>query len=331
MFKPSRALTGAAALVGAAALLVGCSTDSSSDTDTQAAAGGGETRVVDTKFGEVKVPADAVRIVALGWGDAETALALGVQPVGASDWLAFGGEGVGPWAKGMYDQAPEIIGTMEPEFEKIAALEPDLILDVKSSGDEERYERLTQIAPTVGIPEGGESYLTSLDEQVELIAEALGKEEEGEQLLADVEAKFDEASEANPEFEGKSVTVSAFTSEGWGAYVSESERVQFTEKLGFEANPAIDELEADGFSVSISEENIGVLDADLLVTFPIYLPASDVSDQELFQNIPAVQDGRYILFNDDQADIREAFSLNSVLSIPFAIDELTPMIAEAVK
>lgn len=103
------------------------------------------------------------------------------------------------------------------------------------------------------------------------------------------------------------------------------------ENIGFEANPAIDELEADGFSVSISEENIGVLEADLLVTFPIYLPASDVSDQELFQNIPAVQDGRYILFNDDQADIREAFSLNSVLSIPLAIDELTPMIAEAVK
>lgn len=330
MFKLSRMATGVAALASVAVLLVGCSSETTSETDN-AASGEGETRVVDTKFGEVEVPADAERIVALGWGDAETALALGVQPVGASDWLAFGGEGVGPWAEGMYDEAPEIIGTMEPEFEKIAALEPDLILDVKSSGDEERYERLTQIAPTVGIPEGGESYLTSLDEQVELIAEALGKEQEGELLLAGVEAKFDEASEANPEFEGKSVTVSAFTSEGWGAYVSESERVQFMENIGFEANPAIDELEADGFSVSISEENIGVLDADLLVTFPIYLPASDVSDQELFQNIPAVQDGRYILFNDDQADIREAFSLNSVLSIPFAIDELTPMIAEAVK
>ena len=269
MFKLSRMATGVAALASAAVLLVGCSSESTSDTDN-AAGGEGETRVVETKFGEVEVPADTEHIVALGWGDAETALALGVQPVGASDWLAFGGEGVGPWAEGMYDQ-------------------------------------------------------------VELIAEALGKEEDGEQLLADVEAKFDEASEANPEFEGKSVTVSAFTSEGWGAYVSESERVQFMENIGFEANPAIDELEADGFSVSISEENIGVLDADLLVTFPIYLPASDVSDQELFQNIPAVEDGRYILFNEDQEDIREAFSLNSVLSIPFAIDELTPMIAEAVK
>src|SRR5699024_5269912 len=221
MFKLSRMATEVAALASAAVLLVGCSSESTSDTDN-AASGEGETRVVETKFGDVEVPADAERIVALGWGDAETALALGVQPVGASDWLAFGGEGVGPWAEGMYDEAPEIIGTMEPEYEKIAALEPDLILDVKPSGEEERYERLTQIAPTVGIPEGGESYLTSLDEQVELIAEALGKEEEGEQLLADVEAKFDEASEDKREFDGKSVAVPAWTSQGWSSHVTDA-------------------------------------------------------------------------------------------------------------
>ncbi len=102
---------------------------------------------------------------------------MGAQPVGASDWLLFGGEGVGPWAEGAYEEAPEIIGTMEPEYEKIAALEPDVILDVKSSGEEERYERLSQISPTVGIPEGGDSYLASIDDQVELIASAVGKEE----------------------------------------------------------------------------------------------------------------------------------------------------------
>jgi ABC-type Fe3+-hydroxamate transport system substrate-binding protein len=64
-------------------------------------------------------------VVALGWSDAETALALGVQPVGASDWLGFGGEGVGPWAAGRYDEAPQIIDTLEPSLEAIAALKPD--------------------------------------------------------------------------------------------------------------------------------------------------------------------------------------------------------------
>ena len=37
---------------------------------------------VGTAFGDVTVEEEPVRVVALGWSDAETALALGVQPVG---------------------------------------------------------------------------------------------------------------------------------------------------------------------------------------------------------------------------------------------------------
>lgn len=107
-------------------------------------------------------------------------------------------------------------------------------------------------------------------------------------MLADIDAKFAEALESNSNFKGKSVTVSAYTSEGWGAYVSDSERVQFMQKMGIVPKPEIDELEGEGFSREISEENIGVLNTDIMVTFPIYLPASDVTDQELFQKSPAV-------------------------------------------
>ncbi|MGJ9611108.1 hypothetical protein [Actinotignum sp. GS-2025b] len=38
---------------------------------------------IDTKFGPVTVKEAPQRVVALGWGDAEVALSLGVQPVGA--------------------------------------------------------------------------------------------------------------------------------------------------------------------------------------------------------------------------------------------------------
>jgi hypothetical protein len=45
-----------------------------------------------------------------------------VQPVGASDRPALGGEGVGPWAEGLHQEAPEIIETLEPGLEAIAPL-----------------------------------------------------------------------------------------------------------------------------------------------------------------------------------------------------------------
>src|SRR6185312_11528161 len=144
-------------------------------------------------FGDVDIDQAPQRVVALGWGDAETALALGVQPVGASDWLGFGGDGVGPWAQGLYDTAPKIIDTLEPSYEAIAALKPDLILDVRGSGDHDRHERLAQIAPTVGIPEGGQNYLTDMEEQVEMISTALGVPDAGDALLQQVDAAYAKA------------------------------------------------------------------------------------------------------------------------------------------
>ena len=303
-----------------------------------AGCGGGEPEAsdtsgpsVDTKFGSVDVPADPQRVVALGWGDAETALALGVQPVGASDWVEFGGMGVGPWAEGLYDEAPEIIATMEPDYEAIAALEPDLILDTNSSGEQKRYDRLSEIAPTVGVPDGGDNYLTTMDQQVDLVAEALGKEDEGKSLLDDLDQTFEDAAKEHPEFDGKSVTVAAKTSEGWGAYVEESSRVQVMERLGFTQSSKIDESKAEGFSVPVSEETLETLDADVLLTFPIYIPDADVTEDEAYQRIPAVEDGRSLVFTDDMDELRKAFSLNSILSAKYAAENLPDELAKIVK
>lgn len=284
--------------------------------------------VVETAFGDVTVEEEPERVVALGWGDAETALALDVQPVGASDWLGFGGEGVGPWAAGRYDEAPEIIETLEPSFEAIAALEPDLILDVKSSGDQARHDRLASIAPTIGVPEGGESYLTTTEQQLEMIAAALGKQGEGEALLAGLEDTFAQARADHTDWEGRTATAATLTSEGWGAYVEGSERVDFLEKLGFVQNPQIAEMEPDatGFSVALSAERLDALDADLVVAFPIFIETSEITGDPLFQQVPAVADGRALVIDGDLAN---AYSLGTVLSQQYAVEQIVPMIEEA--
>src|SRR3712207_6324738 len=134
-----------AALLATALVVTSCGSgdDSGSGTESGGAVSGSSEAfpvTVGTAFGDVTVEEEPARVVALGWSDAETALALGVQPVGASDWLAFGGEGVGPWAEGRYDEAPEIIETLEPSLEAVAALQPDLILDTRSRSEEHTSE-----------------------------------------------------------------------------------------------------------------------------------------------------------------------------------------------
>ncbi|MHA6626368.1 iron-siderophore ABC transporter substrate-binding protein [Pseudonocardia sichuanensis] len=281
---------------------------------------------VVTKFGEVTVDAPPTRVVAMGWGDAETALALGVQPVGAADWLDFGGEGVGPWAAGRYSAPPEIIGTLEPSYEQVAALRPDLILDTKSSGDQQRYDLLSRIAPTIALPPGAENYKTTLTDQVTMVAAALGVPERGRELIADVEGRFAAAAAAHPEFAGRTVTVAARSGTGWGAYASSTERVEFMTRLGFVPNPRIESLPEVRFSHPVSEEQLSVLDADLVVVFPIQRTAAEVEATPLFAEIPAVQAGRAIVFEDPA--VQKAYSTNSVLSIQFALDAVVPLVAE---
>jgi iron complex transport system substrate-binding protein len=322
-----------AALLAAAVLVTGCSSGSSDDEagpGVSAPSGGTSGAfpvTVPTAFGDVTVEEEPTRVVALGWSDAETALALGVQPVGASDWLGFGGEGVGPWAEGRYDEAPEIIDTLEPGLEAIAALDPDLILDTRSDGTQERYDSLSAIAPTIGQPEGVGPYQTTWQQQLELVGEALGRSDEAAALAADVEQRFADARDANPGFAGTEVAVGAYTSEGFGAYVRGDARVDFMEALGFTNEPAIEDLAGENFSVPVSDEQLQLLDAPLTVVFPIFVDAAEITGNPLWQTLPSVQQGHAVVLADQT--LVSAFSSGSALGIGHALDDAVPLFADA--
>jgi iron complex transport system substrate-binding protein len=315
-------LAAAGAVVAASLVLAGCASASGSSTDS-ASSGSSDAAFpvsITTGLGTTTIESAPKRVVALGWGDAETALELGVQPVGASDWLAFGGDGVGPWLEGAYDKSPKIIQTLEPSYEDILKLNPDVILDVKSSGDKERYDKLSAIAPTVAIPKGGENYLASTEQQTTMIAKALGKESEGKKLLSGLDDAYAAARKAHPDFEGKTAVVGAYSSEGFGAYASTDSRSTFMRNLGFEIPKAIDEQAGKEFSVHLSDENLDLLDADLTLILPIYVDASEASSNKLFQKVPSVQAGHAIVFDDK--DVSSAFSMGTTAAIEWALDKL---------
>jgi len=317
-----RVLAAAGAVVAASLVLAGCASGSGSSTDS-ASSGSSDAAFpvsITTGLGTTTIESAPKRVVALGWGDAETALELGVQPVGASDWLAFGGDGVGPWLKGAYDKSPKIIQTLEPSYEDILKLNPDVILDVKSSGDKERYDKLSAIAPTVAIPKGGANYLASTEQQTTMIAKALGKESEGKKLLSGLDDAYAAARKAHPDFAGKTAVVGAYSSEGFGAYASTDSRSTFMRNLGFEIPKAIDQQAGKEFSVHLSDENLDLLDADLTLILPIYVDASEASSNKLFQKVPSVEAGHAIVFDDK--DVSSAFSMGTTAAIEWALDKL---------
>ena len=134
-------------LIGAGSLLVlapfGCGTGEQGD----GASGG--TRTVEHAMGETEVPAEPGRIVALsGQMDLDALLALGLQPVAAG--ANFENDtAVNPWSQDRMEEDVEVFKFRpEPDPERIATFEPDLIIG-HEGWLEPVYEELSQLAPTV--------------------------------------------------------------------------------------------------------------------------------------------------------------------------------------
>ena len=178
------------------------------------------------------------------------------------------------------------------------------------------------------MPEGGDSYLTDFDDQMELVSKALGEEAKGEQLVDENEKAVEAVAAAHPEWEGKTITAATKTSEGWGAYVEDSERVDQLEALGFEQNPAISALtpNAGGFSVDISSEQLDVIDADVIIAFPIFIETTEITDDPQWKAVPAVQAGHDLVID---GDVSSAYSLGTSLSRQYALDQLVPLLEDA--
>lgn len=295
------------------------------------AAGGGDVKpadgpTIETMFGPVTVPAAPKRVVALGWSDAEMALALGVQPVGVSDWQGFGGDGVGPWAEGRYTTPPTQLGTMKVNFEALAALKPDLILNTRSSGSPEQHETLSKIAPTVAPPPDTPTYGTEWREQMRMVSTALGKQAAGQQRIAEVEGAFDDARRRFPQFAGKSVAVAAYHGRKWGAYLPGDPRVDFMEDLGFRNKQEVNDLAGESFYVDISNERLEMLSADLTVAMAIGADPKEIRENPVLNQISAARAGNLIILDDPA--LEAALSSGSTLSIHYAIERAAPLFAE---
>ncbi|WP_018924579.1 ABC transporter substrate-binding protein [Salsuginibacillus kocurii] len=147
---------------------------------------------IEHALGEEKLDEPPERIVALEWVYAENLLALDTQPVGVADM-----DGYHEWVniEPQFDDDVVDVGTrQEPSIEEIARLEPDLIITA-ADRHEGLEDQLNDIAPTAMFDpypgeEEGDQYEEMESTFLEM-AQVLAKENEAEEILADVEESYE--------------------------------------------------------------------------------------------------------------------------------------------
>lgn len=320
-----------AVLAGAALLWVaaGCSSPSAPPAPPSTTAPAGP-RTVAHKYGTTQVPDAPQRIVTVGLVDHDAVLALGSVPVGltAGEYSADQPHGVWPWAQDKLGGAtPEVLPDTEINFERIAALQPDLILAIYSGLTQDEYDRLSQIAPTVAQSGDHADYETPWQDMTLSIGLALGKQEAAEQAIGAVDAKFAELRAAHPEFAGKVGAYGGYYEPG-KYYIEKqgSTRVEILTQLGF-SYPT--DLQGDGFYVDVSQEQASLFDRDaVLWELGDAEAQKEIEADPVYAQLDVHKQGRD-LFVTDQT-MAGALALISVLSLPYVVDLLAPQLAAAV-
>lgn len=330
---------GALATLGTAALAAcsgGLSAGSAAPSTTadsgSTPTGAGFPATVAHAYGKTVVPAAPQRVVSAGVTEQDFLLALGILPVGVTDWYGDQPGAIWPWARAaMGSHKAKVLKNDDGfQFVEIAALKPDLIVGTNSGMTKADYDKLTKIAPTLA-PDKAEGWFAPWSTMLTMIAGAVGKQSEGEALVAQIKKGFADAAAANPAFAGKKVVFlqNAVYDGNLIAY-QKGLSTDFLTDLGFDVPSEIDQYVKEGEQAYIPVERISVLNAaDVLV----WGTESDEDKTKLeqvpgFKNLKAVKSGASVYTGGELAG---AIYFTSPLSLPYVLDKLVPMLAAAVK
>ena len=251
-------------------------------------------RMIEHAMGETEVSENPERVVVLDTGELDSAITLGIVPVGAVE--AIPGQGFLSYLEGT--EGIENVGTIEqPNLEAIALLEPDLILS-SNMRHEDIYEELSGIAPTVFTERTGVTWKENFD----LHAEALNRTEEAELVKSEYQGRIQEFQEAmGDRLNETEVSVVRFLPDQVRLYQKGSFVGTVLEDAGL-LRPESQRDESETF-LEANKEQIGDLNADVMFV-STYGPAEETPVEEfqgdpLWSGLEVVQGGRVYEVPDD--------------------------------
>ena len=326
--------TSALVLVALALFAAACGDDDTSADDPSDIAAADDAAfpvTVEHAFGETTIESAPTRVVSVGYTEHDTLLALGVTPVAVTDWYGDQPFATWPWAQDeLGDAEPEVLSAADGiQYERIAALDPDLIVGVNAGLDQAAYDRLRQIAPTVAHPVDAEAYFSRWDEQARLVGRAVGRTDEVEDLIDDVEQQFADAAAEHPEFAGTPIVFlqNAFYDGAAIAY-PDGLSTAFLTDLGFTIPSELGPFDRDGEGAQayIPLEQLSVLDAGDVLLWATETPTdrANLEAEAVYGNLQAVKDGRLVFTDGVTAG---AIYFTSLLSLPFVLEHLVPALA----
>ncbi|MRJ77451.1 ABC transporter substrate-binding protein [Aeromicrobium sp. SMF47] len=328
-----------ACVAAASLLLAGCG--STSDDSPSADGSGSKTQypiTIEHALGTATIEKKPTRVATVNWANHEVPLALGVVPVGmaAANFGDDDGDGLLPWVddklKELGGEKPVLFDETDGiDFEAVADTAPDVILASYSGLTKEDYKTLSEIAPVVAYPE--QAWATDWREMIELNSTAMGMADEGDKLVADLEAEIKETVAKAPELADKSAMflthVDTTDLSEVSFYTTHDTRAKFFADLGLKTPASIEKASSstDQFSMTQSAEQVDALDdVDIVVTYGDEKLVKALKDDPLLSKMPAVKNDSIVLLPNTPLGTA---ANPTPLSISYVLKDYVEMMAKA--
>src|SRR5690625_81445 len=234
-----------------AVFVVGCGANDNEEENENTEA---ETVTVEHELGTSEVNKNPEKIVVFDMGSLDTLDKLGIEVTGVpqSSMPSYLDKYTG-------DEYENVGGLKEPDFEKIAEIDPDLI--IISDRQSELYDQLEELSTTIHLGVDTENYMESFETNVHIIGEIFDKEAEVEEALSDIEATIEETKEIVDD-SGKNGLIILANDDKISAYGPSSRFGLIHDVIGV---PAVDEgIEVSTHGQNVSFEYVVEQDPDLL-------------------------------------------------------------------
>ncbi|SHE12527.1 Uncharacterized ABC transporter solute-binding protein yclQ precursor [Chlamydia abortus] len=252
-----------------------------------------EVLTIKHQLGEATVKKNPKNVVVFDYGALETLDKLGIE-VAAVPQSSLPGH-----LKKYEDSKYMNAGTLfEPDFEKINALKPELI--IISGRSSEAYKELDKIAPTVFMGVDTQNYMESFTENVKTLASIFGKEAEADKELAAINESIKQLNETAAA-SGKKGLIILTTGGKANAYGVGSRFGLIHDVFGVvPVDDKIDSQTSHGQKITfeyVAEKNpdyLFVIDRDAVVSGENVTPAKEVVENDLVKKTNAFKDGKII-------------------------------------
>lgn len=327
-----RRLLGLAAAAASVPVLGACQNSSESGQPGAAGTGpspaGGFPVTIEHAQGSTTIESAPSRIVTVGYTDQEMFLALGTKPVGVRPWFGEDLDHTWPWvAPAWGGETPTYIGS-DLDFEKIAGLQPDVIVGLYAEITDAEYAKLSQIAPTVAEDPASVAYTTDRAVMFRTAAKIVGRSEEAEQQLRALDEKFATVRAEHPQFADRTAAVLDPSNKTFWAFASGDPRGRFLADLGYRASADLDKAIGDKFGAEISSETPELIDLDNLVLLADAATSTWLKQNKVYQQLAVVKERRALEVPYYEAPhAGAAMAYNTVLSVPYAVTDLVPRLA----